>query len=150
MESHAMTDRILPWRAPLTLILVLASVVFLALGLRTFFFPVAASAFYGAPAQTPEALIFVKAYGARNIALSLLALTLIRLDHWLGVVALLALVAGVAGLDALIMHQHAGFAGAAKHLLYVAGLSSLAAGAWLVGQRNHRRRQLNQTENRAR
>ena len=72
--------RNLAWRSPLTIILVLAAVAFLGLGLRAFLIPEAASAFFGAPTTAPEAPVFVKAYGARNIAIALLALTLIRLD----------------------------------------------------------------------
>jgi Domain of unknown function (DUF4267) len=125
------TSRDMPWRSPLTIAVTLASVFFLALGLRTFFFPEAAAAFFGAPATAPEALVFVKAYGARNIAIALTALALIRLDFRPGLVALLASAALVAALDALIMHGHAGLAGAAKHMAYVALLGGLAlATAW--------------------
>jgi Domain of unknown function (DUF4267) len=124
--------RDLIWRSPLTIVIAVASVVFLALGLRTFFFPEAAAAFFGAPSIAPEALVFVKAYGARNIAIALTALALIRLDFRPGLVVLLACAALVAALDALTMHLHAGMAGAAKHIAYVAFLGALAAATALL------------------
>ncbi len=121
-----MSSRLLPVRSPLTILLIAASLVFLGLGLRTFLWPGSAAAFYGVPTDVAEALVFVKAYGARNIAISLLALALIYLDAGLGMGVLLAAAALVATLDAVIMQNHAGFAGAIKHLLYTATLSGLA------------------------
>jgi hypothetical protein len=118
--------RNLAWRSPLTIILVLAAVAFLGLGLRAFLIPEAASAFFGAPAIAPEALVFVKAYGARNMALALLALTLVWMDLRAPVAALLALAALVAALDASAMFGFSGLPGAAKHLAYVAGLGGLS------------------------
>ncbi len=127
-----MSDRSLPVRSPMTIVLLLASLAFLGLGLRTFFLPASAAAFYGAPTESAEALVFVKAYGARNIGISLLALTLIYLDAGMGVGALLAAAALIAGLDAAIMLGHAGFGGALKHLIYVAVLGALAVTTFAV------------------
>ncbi len=121
-----MPARLLPARSPLTILLVAASLVFLGLGLRTFIWPATAAAFYGVPTESADALVFVKAYGARNIAISLIALALIYLDAALGIGMLLAAAALVAALDASIMQNHAGFAGATKHLIYMAILSGLA------------------------
>jgi hypothetical protein len=131
-------DRSLAWRSPLTIILCLAVVAFLALGLRTYLWPAAAAAFFGAATDNPEALVFVKAYGARNIAISLTALALVWLDARMGVASLLAAAALVAALDASTMYAFSGMAGAAKHLVYVVGLSGLAtataAGARMIGK----------------
>jgi Domain of unknown function (DUF4267) len=132
------TSRNLPWRSPLTIVVSLASVFFLALGLRTFFFPEAAAAFFGAPATAPEALVFVKAYGARNIAIALTALALIRLDFRPGLVALLACAALVAALDATVMFGFSGLAGAAKHMVYVAVLGGLALAVAFLGHKPSR------------
>jgi hypothetical protein len=116
------------WRraSPLTITLVLVAVAFLGLGARTFFLPEVASAFFGAPATAPEAPVFVKAYGARNIAIALLALTLIRLDLRAPLAALLALAALTAALDASAMFGVSGLPGAAKHLAYLVVLGGLA------------------------
>lgn len=119
-----------PWRAPATIILALAAFVFLGLGLRTFLWPVAAAAYFGVPTTAPEALAFVQAYGARNIAISLTALALIALDARAAMAALLAATALVAALDASIMFRVAGMAGAAKHLAYIVLLVALAWVAW--------------------
>ncbi len=126
METRMMTNRDLPLRSPLTIVITLASIVFLGLGARTFFLPEIASAFFGAPATAPEALVFVKAYGARNIAIALTALTLIWLDYRPGLVALLTFAALVAALDATVMYGFSGMAGAAKHLAYVVLLGGLS------------------------
>lgn len=121
-----MSHRSLPARSPMTIVLLVASLAFLCLGLRTFFLPASAAAFYGAPTEAAEALVFVKAYGARNIGISLLALALLYLDAGLGIGALLAAAALIAGLDAAIMLGHAGFGGALKHIVYVAVLGGLS------------------------
>ncbi len=134
-----MPSRLLPVRSPLTILLLAASLVFLGRGLRTFFWPAAAAAFYGVPTVSADALVFVKAYGARNVAISLLALALIYLDAAAGVGVLLAAAALVAALDASIMQGHAGFAGAIKHLLYTATLGCLAL-VTLVSVQARRRR----------
>ena len=118
--------RDLAWRSPLTITLILAAIAFLGLGARTFFLPEVAAAFFGAPATAPEALVFVKAYGARNIAIALLALTLIRLDLRVPLAALLALAALTAALDASAMFGFSGLPGAAKHLAYLVVLGGLA------------------------
>jgi hypothetical protein len=120
---------------PLTLVVGAASVAFLGLGLRTFLAPEAAAAFFGAPATAPEALVFVKAYGARNIAIALTALALIALDLRRGLGALLVCAAVVAALDALNMYGFSGWGGAAKHMGYVVGLGGLAAAVLLLGPR---------------
>jgi hypothetical protein len=125
-EQTMKPDRDLAWRSPLTIVLCLAGIAFLGLGMRTFFMPEAAAAYFGAPSGAPEALVFVKAYGARNIAIALLALTLVWLDQRRVLAALLALAALVAALDASVMFGYSGLAGAAKHLAYVAGLGGLA------------------------
>jgi Domain of unknown function (DUF4267) len=126
--------RDLQWRSPLTITVTLASVLFLGLGARTFFLPEAASAFFGAPATAPEALVFVKAYGARNIAIALTALALIRLDFRPGLVALLAFAALVAALDASVMYGFSGVAGAAKHVVYVVVLGGLSLAVARLGR----------------
>jgi Domain of unknown function (DUF4267) len=128
------SPRDLQWRSPPTIVVAVASVLFLALGARTFFLPEAASAFFGAPATTPEALVFVKAYGARNIAIALTALALIRLDFRPGLVALLAFAALVAALDASVMYGFSGMAGAAKHVAYVAALGGLSLATARLGR----------------
>jgi hypothetical protein len=134
MEMSMTSTRDLQWRSPLTVIVTLASIFFLGLGARTFFLPEAASAFFGAPATAPEALVFVKAYGARNIAIALTALTLVRLDFRPGLVALLAFAALVAALDAVVMFGFSGMAGAAKHVAYVAALGGLSLATARLGR----------------
>jgi Domain of unknown function (DUF4267) len=136
MEMSMTSTRDLQWRSPLTLILMLACILFLGLGARTFFLPEAASAFFGAPATSPEALVFVKAYGARNIAIALTALALIRLDFRPGLVALLAFAALVAALDASVMYGFSGMAGAAKHMIYVVVLGGLSRATARLGRVN--------------
>jgi Domain of unknown function (DUF4267) len=136
-----LSSRDLAWRSPLTLVLLGAGVLFLGLALRTFLFPASAAAFYGVETKAAEAFVFVQAYGARNIVISLLALTFIGLDHRRALAALLAGAALVAALDAVIMFGWSGAAGAAKHLLYVGVLGALA----LVTLRHSSKRQTART-----
>ncbi len=123
------------FRSPMTWVVAFAAFVFLLLGLRTLLFPASAAAFYGIPATAPEALAFVKAYGARNIAISLLAMTLLVLDVRKGIVALLGFAALIAALDAWIVASHAGMGTAAKHFVYVIVLSGLALATAWTGRR---------------
>jgi hypothetical protein len=134
MEMTMTSNRDLQWRSPLTIVITVASVFFLGLGARTFLLPEAASAFFGAPATAPEALVFVKAYGARNIAIALTALALIRLDFRSGLVVLLACAALVAALDASVMYGFSGIAGAAKHVAYVVVLGGLSVATARLGK----------------
>ena len=128
-------DRSLSLRSPMTWVIATVVLGFLLLGLRTVLFPASAAAFYGVPATAPEALSFVQAYGARNIALSLLAATLLVLDVRSGIVALLAYAALIAVLDAWIVTSAAGLGAALKHFAYVVGLSGLALATAWTGRR---------------
>lgn len=128
-------NRNLAWRSPLTIVLIIASIAFLGLGLRTFFLPSQAAAFFGVATEAPDALVFVKAYGARNIAISLIAFALLWFDVRAGMIVLLSSAALVAALDASIMFGQAGLSGAAKHLAYVAGLLGLAVFTYLADPR---------------
>jgi hypothetical protein len=101
----------------------LAALAFLGIGLRAVLAPAGAAAFFGLPVPAAEGLPFVQVFGARNVGLSLLALTLLVLDVRLGVAAVFLAAALIAGLDAWIVTTHAGVARALKHLAYVAGLA---------------------------
>ena len=119
-------SRFLHARSPLTWVLGVAMTIFLALGLRTFFFPASAAAFYGIPTGSLEALAFVQAYGARNVAISLIAFSLLAQDARNGIAALLCGAALIAALDFWIVISHAGTGPALKHIVYVVVLSGLA------------------------
>ncbi len=114
-------------RSPIAIVLGLAATTFLLLGLRTYLMPENAAPYYGVATTAPEAMVFVKAYGARNIAISLMAFLLLVLDQRRALAGLLFLTAGVAGLDALVMFGYSGLSGSAKHLAYVAVLLGLSA-----------------------
>lgn len=118
--------RSLSTRSPLTWILAFVCVAFLALGFRTLLFPASAAAFYGVPLAGSDGLAFVQAYGARNIAISLLAITLLIMDARLAIAALLGLAAMIAAFDFWIVSSHAGFNPAIKHLAYIVALGGLA------------------------
>lgn len=122
--------RSLPWAAPTTWVALLAALVFLALGLRAVLDPASAAAFFGLPVPTSEGLAFVQVFGARNIGLSLLALTLLILDLRTGLAAVFLAAGVIAGLDAWIVLFHAGFKFALKHFAYLVALPSF--GVWLL------------------
>lgn len=119
-------NRNMPWRSPITIVLVILCVAFLGMGLRTFVLPGSAAAYFGVPTDASDALAFVKAYGARNIAISLTAMALLWLDARQGLAMLLACAALVALLDASILYGRDGLTGAARHLAYVAVLLTLS------------------------
>lgn len=128
------SQRSLGSRSVLTWTLAAATLGFFLLGLRTVLFPASAAAFYGIPTEAPEALAFVRTYGARNVALSLVAAALLVLDMRKGLVALLAAVALVAALDFWIVSNQSDVTSALKHLAYVAGLAGLSAATGLSGR----------------
>jgi hypothetical protein len=124
------TARALSWRAVTTWIAVLATMGFLAIGLRALLAPAGASASFGLPLSQGDGLAFVQAFGARNIALSLVGMALIALDGRRGLAALFLAGALIAALDFWIVANHVGAERALKHVAYVAGLA--AFGLWLL------------------
>ena len=130
LSASASAARTLPWSAVSTWLAILATLVFLALGMRALLVPASAASSFGLPVPDSSGLSFVRVFGARNIGLSLLALALIIFDIRIGL-AILFLAAGViAGLDAWIVTSNAGVSRALKHLAYIAGL--IALGLWLI------------------
>ena len=127
------TVRMLPLNTAATWIAALAALIFLALGVRALLAPAGAAAFFGLPVESADGLAFVRAFGARNIGLSLLALTLLALDMRLGLAALFFAAAVIAGLDFSIVATYVGALPALKHLGYVAALSGF--GLWLARAR---------------
>jgi hypothetical protein len=122
--------RALSWRSITTWIAALATVGFLAIGLRALLVPAGASVSFGLPLSEGGGLAFVQAFGARNIGLSLVGMTLIALDVRRGLAALFLAGALIAGLDFWIVASHAGPERALKHIAYVAGLAGF--GLWLL------------------
>jgi hypothetical protein len=130
LSASASAARTLPWSAVSTWLAILASLVFLALGMRALLTPAGAASSFGLPVPDASGLSFVRVFGARNIGLSLLALALIVLDIRIGLGVLFLAAGVIAGLDAWIVTSDAGVARALKHLAYIAGL--IALGLWLV------------------
>ncbi len=97
---------------------------FLSLGLTGLFAPRVTAALFGAGPDST--LSFVKAMGARNIGLSILALALLTLGQPLALTGLLLAAALIAFLDFWIVLGAASFPHAAKHLGYCAALLALA------------------------
>lgn len=127
------TTRLLPLNTASTWITALAALIFLGLGVRALLAPAGASAFFGVPVDSPDGLAFVRAFGARNIGLSLIALALLALDMRLGLAALFFAAALIAGLDFSIVATNAGTLRGLKHLGYVVALSGF--GFWLARAR---------------
>ena len=122
--------RTLPWNAVSTWIAIIAALVFLVLGLRALLAPVGAASFFGLPVPDVKGLAFVRAFGARNIGLSLLALALIVLDLRMGLAVLFLAAGTISGLDAWIVTSNAGIVYAIKHFVYLVGM--IAFGIWLL------------------
>jgi hypothetical protein len=130
--THA-AARTLPWSNPSTWLAIAAAAALLGLGLLAVLSPTTSSGIFGVGLADGDGLAFVQAMGGRNIGLSLLALTLIRLDLRSALAALLLFAALIACIDTYAVASHAGFAKAAKHFGYVVGLS--AFGLWLLSRR---------------
>lgn len=130
VSDSASTARALPWNAISTWLAILATLVFLALGLRALLAPAGAASSFGLAVPDANGLSFVQVFGARNIGLSLLALTLIILDIQIGLAVLFLAAAVIAGLDAWIVTSNSGVSRALKHFAYIFVL--LAFGLWLL------------------
>jgi Domain of unknown function (DUF4267) len=130
LADSASATRALPWSAFGTWLAVLAALLFLALGLRALLTPAGAAASFGLPVPDTDGLSFVRAFGARNIGLSLLALALIFLDLRIGLAVLFLASGVIAGLDAWIVSSSAGVSRARKHFVYIIVL--IAFGWWLL------------------
>ena len=132
LDTESVT-RTLPWNAISTWLAILAALVFLAIGLRAFLAPAGAASFFGLPVPDANGLSFVRVFGARNIGISLLALTLIILDIRMGLAALFLAAGIIAGLDAWIVTSNAGISHAIKHFAYLIGL--ITFGLWFILRR---------------
>lgn len=117
-------------RSVTTWIALLASLAFLALGLRALLAPAGAAASFGLPLSGGEGLAFVQAFGARNVGLGLVGMALIALDGRRALAVLFLAAAVIAGLDFWIVASQVGPERALKHIAYVAGLAGF--GLWLL------------------
>jgi hypothetical protein len=101
--------RQLPWNGALAWVVASVALALLGIGARAILMPEAAAAGFGVPLSGGEGLIYVQAFGARNVGLSLFASAMIALDQRrvLGVLFICAAV--IAMLDGLIVAGHLGF-----------------------------------------
>jgi hypothetical protein len=109
MTAAAAQTRQLPWKGPLAWAVALVALALLAIGVRAMWMPSVAAAGFGVPLSGGEGLIYVQAFGARNIGLSLFALTMVALDQRLSLGVLFVCAALIATLDGLIVATHLGF-----------------------------------------
>ena len=86
-----------------------ASVAILALGLRAFLDPVAASVAFGLPMHTEAETTFVRVYGARNAFLGAVALSFIALGMGRPLALLFSLATVLPLLDAVVIVSRIGF-----------------------------------------
>jgi hypothetical protein len=125
--------RTLPWNGPLAWIVALVALALLAIGIRAMLAPSAAAAGFGVPLGGAEGLIYVQAFGARNIGLSLFALAMIALDQRRSLGVLFVCAALIAVLDGLILATRLGFGpglvrhGAIAAVLVLLGVLQLRA-----------------------
>jgi hypothetical protein len=127
MTDAAALTRQMPRNSPLTWVVTLIALALLAIGIRAVLMPAAAATGFGVPLSGGEGLVYVQAFGARNIGLSLLALTMIGLDQRRALGVLFVCSALIAMLDGLIVARHLGLSpglvrpGAIALLLLVVG-----------------------------
>jgi hypothetical protein len=112
-----------------------AGVAILALGLRAFLDPVAASAAFGLPMHTDAETTFVRIYGARNVFLGAVALSFIGLGMGRPLALLLTLATVLPLLDAAVIVSRIGLGhelvrhGAILCVLLIASVSLWRANA---------------------
>jgi hypothetical protein len=109
MTAAPTLARALPWNGRLVWVVALVALALLALGVRAMLAPLAAATGFGVPLGGAEGLIYVQAFGARNIGLSLFALAMIALDQRRALGVLFVCAALIATLDGLILATHLGF-----------------------------------------
>ena len=109
MSAARSLARTLPWNGPLAWVVALVALALLAIGVRAMLAPSAAAAGFGVPLGGAEGLIYVQAFGARNVGLSLFALAMIGLDQRRALGVLFVCAALIAALDGLILATRLGF-----------------------------------------
>lgn len=102
-------------------------------------FSATAASYYGAVTFAPDSLMFVKAYGARNIAISIAAIWLLTGRHHGALSKMLFAVVLIPLADACIVYEYVG-TGFVKHLLYVPAIAALAWFAKGLASHPHRAR----------
>ena len=117
--------RNLPWSNISTWVVLASAAAFLGLGLLAYFLPLTSAGVYGVPLAGDANTAFVRAMGARNIGLSLLAIILIYLDLRAGLAALLIFAGLIAALDATIVSDAVSLIKALKHIAYTVALMAL-------------------------
>lgn len=107
---------------------------FLLLGVAEIVSPQSLGDGYGVRIANPEGLSLLSAVGARNIALSLIALFSVFAGLRATLAAVFAAIAIVAALDFYIVINASGIESAAKHAGFVVLMSAIAAWIWFSGR----------------
>lgn len=110
--------RSLPYRAPLTITLIALAIAFFLLGLRGLVFPGVAAATLGVPTASPDGFGLMQTTAARNLGLSLLAISMIIFDQRRALAGLLFAAALISILDFAIVWQINGLTASIKHIGY--------------------------------
>ena len=127
------TDRTTPSR-PARIITIVAAVAWLAIGVAELISPHGWDASYGVTLTHDDGLTFVRAVGARNIAISLIALFFALRGMRTALAAVFAAIAVIAAMDFATVSNAVGAGHAIKHACFVVITAGIAG--WVARSLN--------------
>ncbi len=133
VEHAKVTDQTSPSR-PARIITIVVAVAWLAIGVAELISPHGWDASYGVTLSHDDGFTFVRAVGARNIALSLIALFFALRGMRTALAAVFAAIAVIAAMDFATVSNAVGAGHAIKHACFVAVMAGVAA--WVAQSRN--------------
>lgn len=127
-------------RPPVMWLVGLVAGIIVALGVRAFLDPVAASAGFGLPMHTDAEATFVRVYGARNALLGLLALAFIAGGMLRPLTLLFAFATALPLLDAIVITSRVGVGHElVRHAAILLVLAAASTALWRLDRAQHRR-----------
>jgi hypothetical protein len=116
------------------------AVIIVALGVRAFLDPVAASASFGVPMHTDAETTFVRVYGARNALLGLLALAFVAGGMLRPLALLFTFAIALPLLDAIVITSRIGVGHElVRHAVILLVLAATCAALWKLDTAQHLR-----------
>jgi hypothetical protein len=115
------------------------AVIIVALGVRAFLDPVAASASFGVPMHTDAETTFVRVYGARNALLGLLALAFLAGGMLRPLTLLFTFATALPLLDAIVITSRIGVGHElVRHAVILLILAATCTALWKLDTAQHR------------
>ena len=127
-------------RSPVMWLVGIVAAIIVALGVRAFLDPVAASASFGLPMHTDAETTFVRVYGARNALLGLLALAFLAGGMLRPLMLLFTFATALPLLDAIVITSRIGVGHElVRHAAILLVLAAASTALWRLNAAEHRR-----------